>query len=336
MTKRIGFACKWSAVNNKNEVISVDGFNTGTTTHAWTIRNPRNKVEDKLIELAKRNITNTHRLLKHLATLPPELRMMRVTSDMLPLYTHSDFTDFWKQSDVQLMLERDFAAIGETAKINDIRLSFHPGQFTVLASENDDIVEKSIEEVEYHADMAKWMGYGKSFQDFKINIHISGRRGPDGIRAVLPRLSPEARNTLTIENDEMSWGTDASLELANEVALVLDIHHHWVKTGEYIESTSDTVKKIADSWRGCRPVIHYSVSREDVLVDHCDRTLPDHNYLLETGHKKQKLRAHSEYYWNHAVNDWAMSHYEWADILCESKAKNLASFQLYDRYVKKG
>jgi UV DNA damage repair endonuclease len=95
-----------------------------------------------------------------------------------------------------------------------VRLSFHPGQFCVLASESNEIVERSIEEFEYHADMARWMGYGKTFQDFKINVHISGRKGPAGIQSALKRLSPEARNCITIENDEMTWGIDASLELA--------------------------------------------------------------------------------------------------------------------------
>jgi UV DNA damage endonuclease len=52
--------------------------------------------------------------------------------------------------------------------------------------------------------------------------------------------------------------------------------------------------------------------------------------LLESGHNKQKLRAHSDYYWNQAVNDWALSHQSWADLMCESKAKNLASFKLYE------
>jgi UV DNA damage endonuclease len=51
--------------------------------------------------------------------------------------------------------------------------------------------------------------------------------------------------------------------------------------------------------------------------------------LLEQGHKKQKLRAHSDYYPNRAVNDWALSFWEQFDIQCEAKAKNLASEQLY-------
>jgi len=183
--------------------------------------------------------------------------------------------------------------------------------------------------------MARWMGYGRTFQDFKINVHISGRAGPAGIKAVIPRLSPEARNCLTIENDEISWGIDSSLELADTCALVLDIHHHWVMTGEYIESNDDRIKRIIDSWKGVRPVIHYSVSREDVLSGHCNQTRPVLTTLLESGHNKQKIRAHSDYYWNDAVNQWAMTHNEWADMMCESKAKNLASFTLYDTYIKK-
>jgi UV DNA damage repair endonuclease len=179
--------------------------------------------------------------------------------------------------------------------------------------------------------MARWMGYGQTFQDFKINVHISGKRGPAGIRAALKRLSPEARNCITIENDEMSWGVDASLELVNDCALVLDIHHHWIRTGEYIQPTDDRVLRLIDSWRGVRPVCHYSVSREDVLVNHAVDAIPNHTELLELGYKKQKMRAHSDWYWNQPVTDWALGFWENFDIMCESKAKNLSSAQVYNR-----
>ena len=52
--------------------------------------------------------------------------------------------------------------------------------------------------------------------------------------------------------------------------------------------------------------------------------------LLEQGFKKAKLRAHSDYMWNNAVNDWALSFREFADIMVESKAKNLASIKLLE------
>ena len=87
-----------------------------------------------------------------------------------------------------------------------------------------------------------------------------------------------------------------------------------------------------DSWRGVRPVIHYSVSREDILIDHNPFTLPNMENLIEQGYKKQKLRAHSDFMWNWAVNDWALSFGDTADIMVESKAKNLASINLYKYY----
>jgi UV DNA damage endonuclease len=331
--KRIGFACKWAEINKKGEIASTEGLNTGGTTYAWAKRQKsRQVVEDKIIDVAKRNILNTHALVKKVAELPPELRMLRITSDMFTFYTMDVYKDFWLRRDVQDTLERWMAPIGETARANDVRLSFHPDQFVVLASDRPEVVNKSIEEFEYHADMARFMGYGKSFQDIKINVHISGRQGPEGIRRAYNRLSPEARNGLTIENEEMSWGLDSCLELSDLVPIVLDIHHNWIKTGEYIEKTDPRIGMVIDSWRGVRPVIHYSVSREEHLPDACRVSRPCLTTLLESGHNKQKLRAHSDYYWNNAVNDWAISHWSWADMMCESKAKNLASFKLYDTY----
>ena len=110
--------------------------------------------------------------------------------------------------------------VGEASRKHDVKISFHPGQFCVLASATPDIVERSILEFEYHADMARWMGFGKSFQDgCKLNVHISGRQGPAGIKAVLPRLSQEARNLITIENDEMSHGLDQSLMLEKDLSV---------------------------------------------------------------------------------------------------------------------
>jgi UV DNA damage endonuclease len=333
--KRIGFACKWAEVHPKKGLITAEGLGTGGTTLTWLNRQLKAKAEEKLWEVMKNNIQNTHNLVKRVATLKPELRMVRLTSDMLSCYTHPDWSWFYNQSDVASSIERWMAPIGETARANDVRLSFHPGQFCVLGSENPNIVEQSIKEFEYHTDMVRYMGYGKHFQDFKINVHISGKAGPAGVKRAFSRLSTEARNCITIENDEISWGIDSSLELADDLALVLDLHHNWIHTGEYIKANDDRIKKIIDSWRGVRPVVHYSVSREDYLIDHARQQLPDLHALMGSGKKKQHLRAHSDYYWNDAVNEWALSHNAWADVMAESKAKNLASFKLYDTYLDK-
>jgi len=333
--KRIGFACKWidrpDQVNGVSAKDDAKKYNTGTTTVAWLNRQSKAVAEERLWDLMKQNIEAVKLLVTRVGDLAPELRMVRLSSDILPVYTESSWRYFWRLPDVRAYAERYFAQVGEIARDRDVRLSFHPGQFTVLASDNPEIVNSSIEEFEYHVDMVRWMGYGKQFQDFKVNVHIAGRAGPAGIRAALKRLTPEARNTITIENDEITWGIESSLELADDLALVLDIHHHWIHTGEYIEANDDRIKRIIDSWRGMRPVIHYSVSREDCLVEHTRHQRPSLVSLMESGHKKTKLRAHSDFYWNEAVNDWALSHRQWADIMCESKAKNLASLELYEQ-----
>ena len=61
---------------------------------------------------------------------------------------------------------------------------------------------------------------------------------------------------------------------------------------------------------------------------------PDMDILLSGEYKKAKLRAHSDYMWNNAVNDWALSFLAHADIMVESKAKNLASVELHKYYTE--
>ena len=337
VTPRIGFACKW--INDPSEVAglkpsSVDrDLNGRSTTMRWLREHPA-EAEQRQWDIMNHNAAAAVRLIERVGSLEPGLRMVRLGSEMLQGYTEKDWQAWWQRREIQDHLEKIFAPVGETARRLGVRLSFHPGQFCVLASDNPGIVDRSIEEFEYHADMVRWMGFGKKFQDYKINVHISGRQGPEGIRAAYKRLSPEARNCITIENEEMTHGLLDCLSLADLLPIVLDIHHHWIREGEYIEPTDERVQRVLDSWRGYRPTMHYSVSREDVLVDHASDYFPDHRSLLESGHKKQKLRAHSDFYWNTAVNDWALSFLPDFDIMCESKGKNLASNLLYNQCLK--
>ena len=337
--KRIGFCCKW--LNDPSEcggmkVNAVDrDLNGRSTTMRWLREHPA-EAEQRQWDIMNHNTAAAVKLIERVATLPENRRMVRLGSEMLQGYTEPSWKAWWQQADVQNHLERIFAPIGETARRLDVRLSFHPGQFCVLASENPGIVERSIEEFEYHASMAEWMGYGKTFQDFKINVHISGKRGPAGLRDTYSRLSSTARSCITIENEENSWGLNDCISISDIVPIVMDIHHHWIREGEYIDPRDDRCKRVVDSWRGVRPTLHYSVSREDVLTGHNKTQAPDYALLLEAGHKKQKLRAHSDFYWNQATTDWALGFWNNFDIQCESKGKNLASEQVYNRAVELG
>jgi UV DNA damage endonuclease len=325
---RVGFCCKWidhpdECAGRKPTSESRD-LNGRSTTMRW-LREHASEAEQRQWDIMNHNARAALLLVERVGTLPPHRRMVRLGSEMLQGYTHDEWIPFWKQQDVQDHCAKIFAPVGEAARRLGVRLSFHPGQFCVLASANPGIVERSILEFEYHADLARWMGYGQTFQDFKINVHISGQQGPAGIREAYKRLSPEARNCITIENEENTHNLETCLKLADLCPIVLDIHHHWINSGEYIDPDDVRVKRVVDSWRGIRPAMHYSVSREDVLTDHARDVRPDMASLLSLGYKKQKLRAHSDFYWNSAVNDWAATFSEQFDIQCESKGKNIAS-----------
>lgn len=316
---KLGFACKF---------IYPDGtqpYPGRTVTASRLSLLGETQQVDKLIEIASSNLDALYATLKLIGHLHPDRRMMRITSDLFPLFTHTKFSEV--SSNIVLPeLAHKLESIGELARLKGIRLSFHPGQFTVLASDRPDVVVNAIADMEYHTLLATHMGYGKRFQDFKINIHLSGKDGERGFRTTFGKLTPECRNMITVENDEVTSSVEQCLALADLCPIVLDIHHHWVMTNEYIKPRDKRVQKVIDSWRGVRPTMHYSVSKAEFVPSD---VLPDQNSL---GLSKMKLRAHSDYYHNNRVNDWAMRFTEF-DIMCESKAKNQASTELYTKYL---
>jgi UV DNA damage endonuclease len=325
--KRLGFACKFidnvSQVNGIKATDDAKQYNTRATTVAWLSRQTKRVVEERLISIIEHNLDATYKLIKKVSEYDEHFRMVRISSDLLPVYTHPNYNYFYQDPDVISILETEFKQIGAFAVGNNVRLSFHPGQFCVLASDRADVVEKSILEFEYHAYMAKLMGYGQTFQDLKVNVHISGKQGPKGIRDVYNnRLSTEARNVITIENEEFSYGIDDCLELADIIPIVFDYHHHWVKTGNYLNITDPKVQQIIDSWRDVRPVMHYSQSKPELFIDG----------VVNTNASKSALRAHSDDYWNSDINAQVFSFWEKFDIMCECKLKNLGMQKLFNEF----
>lgn len=329
-TKRIGFACK--LLDNEDQINGIKPtdnckkYNTSTTTVAWLNRQRPDVAADKLWDLMKSNIESIRMLVEKVGSFDNHLRMVRLGSDILPVYTESNWSWFWKQTDVRKYAETAFRRVGDIAREHDVTLSMHPGQFCCIVSDNDAIVTRSLEELEYHADMVRWMGFGQSKLDFKINVHLSGRRGIDGFDDAWNQMSPELRNCLTLENDEYQTGLDELLDLKDKVGIVLDIHHHLIKEHEYIRSDDWRIQHVIDSWGGRRPTIHYSQSREEFINQFCDR-VPTMDEMLSVA-KKTKLRAHSDFYNNQHINQWALQFLNVANIMCESKSKNLASTAL--------
>ncbi|WP_114770485.1 UV damage endonuclease UvsE [Microvirga subterranea] len=336
-TPRLGFCCKY--VSQDGDVDSARPLNTTTVTMAYLGRLGAAAAYDKLASVVAHNLDAVHRQIEHVARRPKLERLHRISSDLLPGYTHPTAQPAYADRDLRALIESRLAVIGRLARDKDVRLSMHPGQFCVIASANPSALANGIAEFEYHAEMMALMGFGEGWHPHgaHINIHAGAKAvGAEGFRGGLARLSVTARNLITVENDEVSYGLDDLLPLAEDLPIVLDLHHHWIKSqGEYIEPDDPRIAFIIASWRGVRPVSHVSVSREDLLVGHDAGTRPDFLQLVQTGIKPKDLRGHSDLMWNHGVNDLVARHLTWTDFEVEAKLKNLASEALA-RHVEAG
>lgn len=336
---RVGFACKFMWHNQSLPTKRLKELQSPLTeritTNAWMARQTPRDAETRLWEIIEHNTQAAYNLVQYVGNLEPGLRMVRLGSDQLPFYTLDPWRKFYQRGDVIDYVSSRYRRVGDLARELDVRLSMHPGQFCCVVSENPDIVDRSLEELEYHADIARWMGYGQTWRDFKINIHLSGRLGPDGFQAAYNRMSPELRNMLTIENDEFGAGLDTVLQVSHLVPIVFDTHHHHINThGEYLMPNDPRWQRVVDSWRGVRPTIHYSMSREEYLDDEdWQSPLLVLESLVQRGIPRSKLRAHSDYYHHRGLNNYISQFWPEADIMAEAKCKNLASIQLYT-YLK--
>lgn len=326
---RLGFCCKY--VSPTGDETRERAMNMRGLTMAYLARQTPAQAFDKLAFVVEHNLAALALQVEEVASYPPLERLLRISSDVLPGYTHPIASGLYR--DLQAMIERALAATGERARAAGVRLSMHPGQHAILATTGRSL-ENAVSDIEYHARVMAMLGYHGGWHPHgaHVNVHGGARAlGVEGVRHGLSLLSAEARNLVTIENDEMSFGLDDLLPLADEVALVLDLHHHWIRSGgEYLQPEDPRIERIRGSWRDVRPLSHISVSREEHVGDHDTRALPDFAEMLANGLKIRDLRAHSDMMWNRAVNDLVARHLTWSDFEVEAKAKNLASRQLAD------
>jgi UV DNA damage repair endonuclease len=308
-------------------------MNLRDTTVAALARLSPAKATEKLLGLVEGNLTALSAQVEEVAKAPPLERSFRIISSVLPCYTHPVARPRYDEPALRGLVETVLTNIGRRATAAGIRLSMHPGQFCVLATDNEAVLANSIEELDYHTEVMRLLGLtgGWHPQGAHINIH-GGAKGP-GVEAFargFTRLQEDARNLLTVENDEVSYGLDDLLPLAETLPIVLDLHHHWCKSGgEHIATDDPRIALVRQSWRGTRPVGHLSAPREDLLPDGLDPdAMPDFQALIAAGVSTRDLRKHSDRMWNRPINRWAVGHLGWTDLEVEAKAKNLASHDL--------
>jgi UV DNA damage endonuclease len=198
-------------------------FVTTTATATANMKRP-----DAVAKLSRLCLANADALLAALRFCAEnEISCFRINSQILPIKTHPhcgySIGDLPENGEIV----RRFKECGRFAQKHDLRTCFHPDQFVVLNSPRLDVVENSIKELEYQAEVAEWVGADV------INIHAGGAYG-DKQKALadfarsLERLSHRARSRLTVENDDKTFTPADLLPICRSegVPLVYDVHHH--------------------------------------------------------------------------------------------------------------
>ncbi len=333
MDRRIGYCCKLLTTqqfeNKKAAQTWLDAHNGKSTTVAYLDKQSYADAVEKVRSIIAHNQQALINQFKVVSTWPQALRMVRVGSEQLPVKTFPKYKTIYDEP-VFIRQQQGWQAVGDLARSLDIRLSSHPGQYSIITSDNQQVVDRAIEDLEYHAELFRLMGYDSSDQRQEINIHGGPKRQDFKERwlAAMKRLSKDTQQWLSVENDEYSYGLDDLLGLADSVKICVDLNHYWLKEGHYLDPNDARMQRVIDSWRGARPEIHVSYPREDVLTGIDIHVLPDLADLQSKGYRVSKLRAHSDDPWIDSITHYALQFLDQSDLMIEAKNKNLASFKV--------
>jgi UV DNA damage endonuclease len=213
-------------------------------------------------ELIQLNLKDLSKLLEW--NIENRILVYRMSSDLFPWMSEYQFEDLPEFNKIQSLLSQ----IGNYILSNNIRVSFHPGQFNVLASPNPIVVEKTIYDLDQHAKIMDLMGLPKSYQ-FPINIHIGGSYGDKS--SALERfcenfkfLSNSTKSRLVVENDDKAsqFGVlDLFEGVYNKIGCPITFDHlHYTFCTNDITAES-AAQLAASTWGNITPLQHYSSSK---------------------------------------------------------------------------
>lgn len=213
---------------------------------------------NKLLEVTKQNLNHTLRMIYY--NLSHEIELYRFSSSIVPLATHPEVR--W---DFQSPFRDEWREIGDLVRKHQLRVSFHPNQFTLFTSSKPKITENAVIDMEYHYQMLEAMGVKGV-----INIHIGGAYG-DKEQSIarfhenLKSLPVYIKNVMTLENDDKTYTAEETLAVCEKqtIPLVFDYHHHMANLSE--SPLEELLPRIFRTWDHVKyiPKIHISSPKSD-------------------------------------------------------------------------
>ncbi|KAK0225591.1 UV-endonuclease UvdE-domain-containing protein [Armillaria fumosa] len=290
---RLGYACLNTILRNKRP--AAESIFCSRTCRIDTIK--KNGME-WVKDLGRKNCQDLLSIIQW--NDENNIRFMRISSEMFPFASHATYGYSLDYCSPLL------SQVGALASQLGHRLTTHPGQFTQLGSPRAEVVQSSLRELQYHAEMMDRMGLGV---DGVMIVHGGGvyedkaatiERIKETITRVLPK---NVRERLVLENDELCYNAEDLLPLCEEldIPLVFDYHHDALYPSSI--SRREIIERANAIWirRGIKPKQHLSKPRPgaETLMErraHADRcqTLPeelpdDMDLMIEAKDKEQAV-----------------------------------------------
>ncbi len=211
--------------------------------------------EARLFETVAANLDCLEAILRF--AVQHGIGFFRISSDTVPFASHPIRRADW----VGRFAER-FTAIGAYIRRQNLRISMHPGQYTVLNAPDAAIRARSIDELRYHGALLDALGLD---QTARIQLHVGGvyadkTQAMDRFCREYGDLEPALRKRLAIENDERSFSLRDCLSIRRQVGvpIIFDTFHH--QCFNHGESVREGLAAAAQSWsvEDGPPMVDYS------------------------------------------------------------------------------
>lgn len=254
-------------------------------------------------ELIVLNLKDTLKVLDW--NLKNNIYIYRMSSDSFPWMSEYNFENLPNFKVISQLLK----SIGDKAKSNSIRLSYHPGPFNILASIRQDVINKAVVELNQHAELMDIMGLEQS-TFYPINIHVGTTQPSREVAAKkfcesFQLLSDSCKKRLTVENDDSpnQYSVKMLYDWVHKnigIPIVFDQHHF--NYGPQDQTMEEALKLAYSTW-STRCLTHMSSSKkiEDI---------------------KGVATAHADYIYE-SIQTFGLDF----DIEIEAKAKDLAVFK---------
>ena len=261
-------------------------------------------------ELAEANVRDMIEIIKW--NKKKGINIYRMSSSMFPWMSEYELTDLHNWKTIKNLLK----GAGTLAQSYNQRVGFHPGQFCVLPSPTQKVVETTIRELNQHAFIMDTMGLPQN-HTYSMNIHVGGSYGDKAAAKQrfidnFKRLGDSAKARLVLENDDKpaQYSVQDLYEIYEQIGtpITFDYHHH--RCYEDPMPEEDALRLASKTWpKGIRQLCHYSSAKklhEDASVI---------------------IRAHADYIYE-KIETYNMD----LDIELEVKAKELALIKYQKDY----